>query len=150
MNSSEHIQAAVDPATVRSGRPLMPVAPVEWPRLRRLRHGKDVPALTRQVPMVEIMAGAALGFLIGLVWGVSRMAVIEGGWSVICGTLFGLLIGWLIATFTGATGTLTWRTVMTNMVHIVWVLTVCLFLAGIVMLLAAFADAAYGRDRQDC
>ena len=148
MNSSEHIQAAVDPATVRSGRPIMPVAPLDWPRLRRSRHGKELPALTRQVPMVEIMAGAALGFIAGLVWGLSRMAVVDFSWSVIFGTLFGLLIGWLIATFTGATGTFSWRTVLTNMVHIVWVLTVCIFLAGGMMLLAAFADAAYGRDRQ--
>ena len=45
------------------------------------------------------------------------------------------LIGWLIATFTGATGTLTLRTVLHNMVHIVWVLTVVIFCSGIMMLL---------------
>jgi hypothetical protein len=149
MNSSEHIQAAVDPRTLRGGRPIVPIAPLQLPRIRRLRPGQEVPAVTRRVPTVEIMAGAVLGLLAGLLLNIGRWSIVDLGWGMIFGALFGLLIGWLIGSFTGATGTLTWRTVLTNMVHIVWVLTVCIFLAGIMMLLAALADAAYGRTRQD-
>jgi hypothetical protein len=153
MKPSDHIQVAVDPATVRPGRPVLPLEPLEWPRYRRLRHAHDVPRLTRQVPTVEIMAGAALGFIAGLFLFVGRMALVDLGWCLIISTLFGLLIGWLIATYTGATGTLTWHTVLTNMIHIVWVLMACIFLAGItamgaVMLITAFSDADR-RARED-
>jgi hypothetical protein len=149
MYSSEQIQAVFHPATMRAGRPIQSVAAIEWPRPRRVRFGKEVPPLTRKVPTVEIMAGAALGFAIGLVWGISRMGVVDLGWSVIFGTLFGLLIGWLIATFTGATGTLSLRTVLTNMVHIVLVLTIAVFFLVAVGVLAAIAGDAYGPARRD-
>jgi len=66
-NFREHIQSAVDPVLVRRGRPLLSVSPLEWPRLRRLR-GVAVPRVTRQVPVVEILAGAAVGLIVGLVW----------------------------------------------------------------------------------
>jgi small-conductance mechanosensitive channel len=149
MNPSHHIQAAVDPALLRRGRPLMPVAALERPRLRRLRDAVDIPALTRQIPTVEIFSGAVLGMIVGIVTGVFRAGVVDLGWSMIFGTVFGLLIGWLIATFTGATGTLSIRTVMANMLHILWVLTVVAFFVGIIGLLAALAGAAYGPDRRD-
>jgi hypothetical protein len=148
MNSSEHIQPAADPVTLRAGRPLMPVSPLSWPRTRRL-HGIDVPRLTRYIPLVEISAGALLGLAVGIAYGVLRFSVADVISGMFFGPLFGLLIGWLIATFTGATGTLTLRTVLHNVVHIVWVLTVVIFCSGVVMLLAALADAAYGRSRQD-
>jgi hypothetical protein len=99
--------------------------------------------------MVEILAGAALGLLTGLLWAVSRSTAVDVGWSVIDGTLFGLLIGWLVGLFTGATGTLSVRTVLTNMVHIVWVLTVVLAFVAFSAIFVAFADAAYGSTRGD-
>jgi hypothetical protein len=148
MSSSEHIQPAADPATLRVGRPLMPVSPLSWPRMRRL-HGIDVPRLTRHIPLVEIAAGALLGLVFGIAYGALRFAIADLISGMFFGPLFGLLIGWLIATFTGATGTLTLRTVLHNVVHIVWVLTVVIFCSGVVMLLAALADAAYGRSRHD-
>jgi small-conductance mechanosensitive channel len=128
---------------------MLPMSRLEMPGLRRLRHGQDGPRLTRQVPTVEIFAGAVLGLIAGLAWGASRGAVVDLGWSLICGTLFGLLIGWLIGLFTGATGTLSPRTVLVNMVHIVWVLTVAIFFVGIIALLAALAGAVYDSDRRD-
>jgi hypothetical protein len=149
MHPSEHIQAAVDPARVRPGRPGLRTAALELPALGRLRRGHDGPALTRQVPTVEILAGAAWGLIVGLVLGLHRGASLDLGWSLIFGTLFGLLIGWLIGLCTGATGTLTTRTVLVNMVHIAWVLTVAVFLLGIIGVLAALAGDAYGPDRND-
>jgi len=149
MNPSNQIQAAVDPALLRRGRPLMPIAALDRPRLRRLRDAVDLPALTRQIPTVEIFSGAVLGMIAGVVTGVFRAGVVDLGWSMIYGTVFGLLIGWLIATFTGATGTLSPRTVMANMLHILWVLTVVAFFVGIIGVLAALAGAAYGPDRHD-
>jgi hypothetical protein len=122
---------------------------LEMSALRRLRHGQDGPVLTRQVPTVEIFAGAAWGLIAGFAWGLSRGGAIDLGWSLIIGTLFGLLIGWLIGLFTGATGTLSPRTVLVNMVHIAWVLTAVVFLFGIVAVLVALAGAAYGPDRSE-
>jgi hypothetical protein len=40
---------------------------------------------------------------------------------------------------------LTLRTVLHNVVHILWVLTFVIFCSGVMILLAALADAAYGR-----
>lgn len=147
MNSSEHIQVAADPATLRAGRPLMPVAPLSWPPMRRL-HGVKVPRVTRRIPAVEITAGALLGLAVGVLYGVLRLSLADVCSGMFFGPLFGLLIGWLIATFTGATGTLTLRTVLHNVIHIMWVLAVVIFCSGVMILLAALADAAYGR-RQD-
>jgi hypothetical protein len=127
---------------------LMPIAPLGWPRLRR-RDGADVPRVTRRVPTVEIVAGAILGLAVGVVLGTLRLTLADVIAGMFFGPLFGLLIGWLIATYTGATGTLSIRTVMHNIVHIVWVLTFLIFFSGIVMLLAALDDARYGRSRQD-
>jgi hypothetical protein len=148
MHPSEQIQAALHPATLRAGRPLQPIDALNWPH-GRVRFGKEVPHLTRRVPTVEIMAGATLGFGVGLVWGLARMAVIDLGWSVIFGTLFGLLIGWLIATFTGATGTLSVRTVLTNIVHIILVLTVAVFFLAAIGMLSAIVGEAYQPSRRD-
>ncbi len=148
MNPSEHIQAATDPATLRAGRPLMPVSPLTWPHKRQLR-GAHVPRITRRIPAVEITAGAVLGLAVGILYGVLRLSLADVFSGMFFGPLFGLLIGWLIATFTGATGTLTLRTVLHNVIHIVWVLTVVIFCSGIMVLLAALADAAYGRSRHD-
>ena len=143
LKPSEHIQVAVDPAVVRAGRPIQPIWPLEMPRLRRLR-GRHVPGVTRRIPAVEIVAGAILGVIAGFVWGLLRWKFGEVLAGMFFGTLFGLLIGWLIATFTGATGTLSVRTVLVNMLHIVWVLTVVACFVGIIGLLAALAGAAYG------
>ena len=146
MEPSEHIQAAVDPALVRRGRPLLPISPLEMPRLRRLR-GKDVPKVTRQVPAVEIVAGAILGLIVGLLWGIWRFRAGDVASGIFLGPIFGLLIGWLIGLFTGATGTLSARTVLVNMLHIVWVLTVVFCFVGIIGLAAALVGAAYGPGR---
>ena len=148
MNSSDHIQPAADPATLRAGRPLMPVSPLTWPHMRRL-HGTRVPRLTRRIPAVEITAGAVLGLAVGILFGVLRFSLADLFSGMFFGPLFGLLIGWLIATFTGATGTLSLRTVLHNVIHIAWVLTVVIFCSGVMVLLAAIADAAYGRSRHD-
>jgi len=148
MSSSEHIQPAADPVTLRAGRPLAPASPLSWPRMRRL-HGGDMPRVTRRVPAVEIAAGALLGLAIGILFGMLRFSLTDLFYGMFFGPLFGLLIGWLIATFTGATGTLTLRTVLHNVVHIVWVLAVVIVCSGALVLLAALADAAYGRSRQD-
>jgi hypothetical protein len=115
--------------------------------MRRLR-GADLPRVTRLVPAVEIIAGAILGLLVGALCGVIRwrLGAVAGG--LFFGPLFGALIGWLIATFTGATGTLSFSTVRANMVHILWVLTVVACFVGIVGLLAALAGAAYGPGRE--
>ena len=147
MSSSEHIQPAADPLTLRAGRPLAPVSPQSWPRMRRL-HGRDIPRVTRRVPAVEIAAGALLGLAVGILVGLWRLSLADLVGGMFFGPLFGLLIGWLIATFTGATGTLTWRTVLHNVVHIVWVLTVVIVCSGVMVLLAALADAAYGRRQE--
>ncbi len=149
MHHSEHIQAAADPVTVRPGRPLVPVSALELPRPRRLYGGTDLPSLTRQIPAVEIVAGAALGMAAGVLWALLRWRVGELGSDLVYGTLLGLLTGWLIGTFTGATGTLSVRTVLANMIHIVWVLTCVFFFVGILGFIAAVAGAAYGPDRRD-
>src|SRR5207245_296882 len=111
MKSSEHIQAAAEPGTVRPGRPLLRIEALSWPSCRPLRTGHDVPTLTRHVPTVEILAGAALGCGVALLVNLGRVPLLDLGWRMIVGTLFGGLLGWLIASFTGATGTLSWRTV---------------------------------------
>jgi hypothetical protein len=149
MNPSEHIQAAVDPALLRPGRPIMPVSPLTLPRFRRLRTGEDIPAVTRQVPAVEIVAGALLGLGFGLLWGVARLNPTDVALGLMFGFVFGLLIGWLIGLFTGATGTLSVHTVLTGMVHILLVLTVVACFVGIVGIIAALLGAAYGPDRRD-
>ncbi len=146
MNSSEHIQAAADPATLRPGRPRVPASPLSWPRMRRL-HGAKVPPVTRRIPAVEITAGAVLGLAVGILYGILHFSLADLFSGMFFGPLFGLLIGWLIASFTGATGTLTPRTVLHNVIHIAWVLTVVIFGSGVLILLAALADAAYGRSR---
>jgi hypothetical protein len=148
MDLSEHIQAAVEPVLLRKGRPLVPPTPLDHPRPRRLR-GINIPALTRQIPTVEIAAGAVLGMSAGIVIGLFRSGVVDAGWTMIVGTLFGLLLGWLIGTFTGATGTLSVRTVLANMLHIVLVLTVAAIFVGIIGFVAAVAGAAYGPDRSE-
>jgi small-conductance mechanosensitive channel len=147
MNPTEHIQAAVDAALLRRGRPLVPVSPLEQPRLRRLRDAVDIPALTRKIPTVEIYAGAVLGMIVGITLGLCRWGVVDFAWSMFYWTLFGLLVGWLIGTFTGATGTLSTRTVLVNMLHIVLVLGIAAIFIFIVGFLAALAGAAYGPDR---
>jgi hypothetical protein len=149
MNPSEHIQAAVDPVLLRRGRPLVPVTVLERPRMRRLCDAIDIPALTRQIPTVEICAGAALGMAAGIVAGFFRSGVLDAGWSMIYSTVFGLLVGWLIGTFTGATGTLSLRTILANVLHILLVLAVAALFVGIIGFLAALAGAAYGPDRRD-
>jgi uncharacterized membrane protein len=149
MNPTEHIQAAVDMALLRRGRPLMPVTSLERPRSRRLRDAVDIPALTRQIPTVEICAGAVLGMIAGIALGLCRWGVADVAWSMFYWTLFGLLTGWLIGTFTGATGTLSVRTVLANMLHIVLVLGIVAVFVSIVGFLAALAGAAYGPDRGD-
>jgi hypothetical protein len=147
MNSSEHIQPAADPRTLRAGRPLGSDSRLSWSRMRRL-HGADMPRVTRRVPAVEIAAGALLGLGVGVLIGLWRFSLADVVYGMFFGPLFGLLIGWLIATFTGATGTLTWRTVLHNVVHIVWVLTVVIVCSGVMVLLAALAEAAYGRRQE--
>jgi hypothetical protein len=149
MNPTEHIQAAIDHALLRRGRPLVPLTPLDRPRLRRLRDAVDIPALTRQIPTVEICAGAVLGMCAGIVLGLCRWGVVDFAWSMFYWTLFGALVGWLIGTFTGATGTLSTRTVLANMLHIVLVLGIAAVFVGIVGFLAALAGAAYGPDRTD-
>jgi hypothetical protein len=156
MNASEHIQAAVDPLLVRGGRPLGGGAGgvLEFGTARarsapRFGQAVDMPALTRQIPTVEICAGAALGLAAGMVAGLFRSGVLDLGWSMIYGAVFGLLVGWLIGTFTGATGTLSIRTVLANVVHIVLVLAIAAVFVGIAAFIAALAGAAYGPDRRD-
>jgi hypothetical protein len=149
MNRSEHVQVAVDPILVRPGRPIMPIAALTLPRFRRLRGGEDVPAVTRQVPAVEIVAGALLGFGVGLLWGIFRLNLTDVAAGMMFGTVFGLLIGWLIGLFTGATGTLDRRTVLSGMLHILWVLTVVACLVSVVGIIAALLGAAYGPGRND-
>jgi hypothetical protein len=109
--------------------------------------GAMLPRVTRQIPAVEILAGAVMGLCVGLAWGLIRLRLGDVASGAFFGTLFGLLIGWLIGTFTGATGTLSVRTVLTNMLHILWVLTVVAFFVGIIGLLAALAGDAYGPRR---
>ena len=147
MKPSEHIQAAIDPLTLRAGRPLQPIWPLDLPRMRRLR-GAIVPGVTRRIPMVEIAAGALLGLAAGVLWALLRWKLGDIPGGIFFGPLFGGLIGWLIATFTGATGTLSVRTVLANIIHIVWVLTVVACFVGIVGILAALAGAAYGPTRE--
>jgi small-conductance mechanosensitive channel len=149
MNPSEYIQSAVDPVLLRRGRPLIPPTALDRPRMRRLCHAIDIPALTRQIPTVEICAGAALGLAGGFVVGLFRAGVLDLGWCMIYGTVLGLLVGWLIGTFTGATGTLSIRTVLANVLHILLVLAVAAIFVSIIGFLAALAGAAYGPDRHN-
>jgi uncharacterized membrane protein len=148
MDLAEHIQAAVDPDLLRSGRPLVPPSTLDRPRTRRL-HGINIPALTRQIPTVEAAAGAVLGMGVGIVLGFFRTGIADAGWTVIFCTVFGLLLGWLIGTFTGATGTLSVRTVLANMLHIIIVVGVVAIFVAIVGFIAAILGAAYGPDRNE-
>lgn len=148
MDLGEHIQAAVDPDLLRSGRPLVPPSILDRPHMRRL-HGISIPTLTRKIPAVEAAAGAVLGMGLGIVLAFFRTAIADAGWTVIFCTVFGMLLGWLIGTFTGATGTLSVRTVLANMLHIVLVLGVAAVFIAILGFVAAIAGAAYGPDRND-
>ena len=110
--------------------------------------GADMPRVTRIIPTVEIVSGACLGFGAGLVWGILRFRLGDIATGIFFGPLFGLLIGWFIATFTGATGTLSVKSVLVNMVHILWVLVyVFCFVGAIGVLYAMFSDA-YGPRRE--
>jgi hypothetical protein len=148
MSFLEHIQATIDPPWIRAGRPHADLSPLGLPRYPRSRRG-DLPPLTRRVPTVEIIAGAILGVTVGALCGLARLSPTDVAWGIFFGSLFGLLTGWLIGLFTGATGTLSYHTVLTGMVHILWVLTVVFCFVGVIGLVAALAAEAFGPRRLD-